>query len=150
MIERKRKKKNKVRGERTHGKGDTKNNRGGGCRGGRGKAGANKGKFASIGRFLNRKTRLKAKPKKDSITLGYLDTKLDSLVAKGKVEMDGKKYVITPEAGYEKILSQGNTTKQLILKINASKKAIEKIESAGGKFEFPKKGIEKNDEDILE
>jgi len=28
------------------------------------------------------------------------------------------------------------------LKINASKKAIEKIEAAGGTFDFPKKGME--------
>jgi len=143
MTERKRRKKNRVRGERTHSKGDTKNNRGAGCRGGRGRAGATKGKFASIGRLDPRKYRLKPNTHGQAITLGDFDTKLDKLVEKDKVVMEGKKYVVTSNSGYEKILSQGETTKAIILKINASKKAIVKIEAAGGTFDFPKKGMKK-------
>ena len=151
MTERKRKKKNRVRGERTHGKGDTKNNRGAGCRGGRGNAGGDKGKFASIGRLAPIEYKLKPNTHGIAITLGNLDSKLDSLVQKGKVTMEGKKYVVAYGCGYEKILSQGQTTKAIILKINASKKAIEKIEKAGGTFEFAKKGHEPKeatDEDL--
>ncbi|MBT4870612.1 MAG: 50S ribosomal protein L15 [Candidatus Diapherotrites archaeon] len=142
MTERKRRKKNRVRGERTHSKGDTKNNRGGGNRGGRGRAGATKGKFASLGRLDPKKYRLKPNAHGDAITLGNLDAMLDTLVAKNKVNMDGKKYVVTINSGYEKVLSQGTTTKAIVLKINASKKAIEKITAAGGEFDFPKKGME--------
>jgi large subunit ribosomal protein L15 len=142
MTERQRRKKNRVRGERTHSKGDTKNNRGAGCRGGRGRAGATKGKFASIGRLDPIKYRLKPKTKGPAITLGNLDAQLDNLVGKGKVSMEGKQYVVGIESGYEKVLSQGETTKAIVLKINASTKAIAKIESAGGKFDFPKKGHE--------
>ena len=145
MVERKRRKKNKVRGERTHGKGDTKNNRGGGNRGGRGRAGATKGKFASLGRLDARKYRLKPNAHGVAITLGHLNDKLDLLVEKGKVTMEGKNYVVTTESGYEKILSQGTTDKKIILKINASKNAIAKIEAAGGKFDFPKKNYEGSD-----
>jgi len=142
MTERKRRKKNRVRGERTHGKGDTKNNRGGGCRGGRGNAGADKGKFASIGRLTPIEYRLKPNKHGIAITLGDLDSKLDLLVRREKVTMEGKKYVVDEKSGYEKVLSQGQTTKVIILKLNASKKAIEKIEKAGGTFEFAKKGQE--------
>lgn len=151
MTERKRKKKNRVRGESTHGKGDTKNNRGAGCRGGRGNAGGDKGKFASIGRLAPIEYKLKPNTHGEAITLGDLDSKLDLLVKKGKVSMEGKKYVVAYGCGYEKILSQGQTTKAIILKINASKKAIEKIEKAGGTFEFAKKGHEPTevaDEDL--
>ncbi len=146
MGDRKRRKKNKQRGERTHGQGDTKNNRGAGCRGGRGKAGGSKGKFASIGRFLERKHRLKARTKGQCISLGDLDQKIDSLVEKGRVIKEKDTYVIETMSGYETILGQGNTDKKLIVRINASKKAIEKIKKAKGRFEYNKKGIEQEEE----
>ncbi|MDD4250726.1 MAG: uL15 family ribosomal protein [Candidatus ainarchaeum sp.] len=132
MTERKRRKKNKVRGERTHGQGDTKNNRGGGCRGGRGRAGANKGKFASIGRLDPKKVRLKPRAKGKSISLENLNQKLDDLVMKGKVTKNKDIYIITSDSGFEKILSQGTINKKLHVQIKASKKAIEKIIKANG------------------
>ena len=46
MPERTRRKKNKLRGNRTHGKGNTKNHRGAGSKGGRGRAGSHKHKFS--------------------------------------------------------------------------------------------------------
>jgi ribosomal protein L15 len=142
MIERKRRKKNKVRGERTHSKGDTKNNRGGGCRGGRGRAGSNKGKFASLGRLDPRKFRLKPKTKGQNISLGNLNDQLEKLVEIRKVVKEQEYYVIDNKSGFEKILSQGIINKKLFVKINASKKAIEKIKTAGGKVE----GIEEEQE----
>ncbi|MFA5764312.1 MAG: uL15 family ribosomal protein [archaeon] len=141
MVERTRRKKNKVRGERTHGQGDTKNNRGAGCRGGRGRAGADKGKFASLGRLDARKYKLKAAIKGKIISLANLDIIIDRLVAKGKVVKEKDSYIIDSDSGYEKILSQGNTDKKLIVRINATDKAIEKIKKAKGKFEFNKKNL---------
>ena len=138
MVERQRRKKNKVRGERTHGKGDTKNNRGAGCRGGRGRAGANKGKFASIGRLDPRKYRLKAKDKGKAISIGQLDAKLELLVTKGKVLMEKDAYIIDNKSGFEKLLGQGSTNKKLIVKIKASKTAVEKIKASKGKYEAGK------------
>ncbi|MBT4596668.1 MAG: hypothetical protein HOC95_01700 [Candidatus Diapherotrites archaeon] len=142
MVERKRRKKNSVRGERTHSKGDTKNNRGGGCRGGRGRAGATKGKFASLGRLDARKYRLKPKVKGKSISIGMLDDKLDILVTKGKVVKDKESYIVDSKSGLAKVLGQGNINKKVILRINATKQAIKKITDAKGKFEFNKKGFE--------
>lgn len=139
MVERKRRKKNKVRGERTHSKGDTKNNRGGGSRGGRGRAGANKGKLFSIGQKDERKYRLKANKKGKSISIGTLNSIVESLVQKGKVMKEKDAFIVDENSGYQKILSQGNITKKIILKIDATKNAIKKIKDAGGKFDFAKK-----------
>jgi large subunit ribosomal protein L15 len=148
MVERTRRKKNKVRGERTHGQGDTKNNRGAGNRGGRGRAGACKGKFASLGRLDPRKYKLKANPKGRVISLANLDIIIDRLVEKGKVVKEKDSYIIDSDCGYAKILSQGNTDKKLIVRINATEKAIEKIKKAKGKFEFNKKNLENTQTDF--
>lgn len=152
MVERKRRKKNKVRGERTHGQGDTKNNRGGGSRGGRGRANANKGKLFKIGQKDERKYRLKSKEKGRSISLGHLNEIIENLVLKGKVTKEKDFFIVEKTAGYEKILSQGSTDKKIILRIDATKKAIEKIKNAKGKFEFSKKGMDEDtefDEDFV-
>ena len=135
MIERKRRKKNKVRGERTHGKGNTKNSRGGGCRGGRGRAGAYKGKFASIGRLDKKKFRLKPKEKGKIITLGELNDKIEKFFENKKVKKENDLYIIDQKSGFEKILSQGKIEKKLLVKISASKKAVQKIVEAGGEVE---------------
>ena len=84
MAERKRRKKNRVRGERTHSKGSTKNKRGAGTRGGRGKAGSNKHKFHSIGRVQPRKYRLKPRAKGRAISVGKLNERIPALLEKGK------------------------------------------------------------------
>ena len=144
MVERKRRKKNKVRGERTHGQGDTKNNRGGGSRGGRGRAGANKGKLFSIGQKDERKYRLKANRKGQSISIGELNQKLDALAKAGKITKEKDTYIVDDESGYTKILGQGTINNKVILRINATKSAIEKLKAAKGKFEFAKKGIEED------
>ncbi|MCX6800952.1 MAG: uL15 family ribosomal protein [Candidatus Diapherotrites archaeon] len=136
MVERKRRRKNKVRGERTHGMGGTKNNRGGGCRGGRGNAGANKHKFHSLKRLYPKKIRLNAKPIKEKIiSLGDLNKKLDKMLKDGRAGKKGAIIVIGEDSGYTKVLSGGNIDKKIILKIKASEKAVEKIISAGGKVE---------------
>jgi len=148
MVERQRRKKNKVRGERTHGKGDTKNNRGAGCRGGRGRAGATKGKFASLGRLDPRKYRLKAKDKGKAISIGQLDEQIDKLVLKGKVLEEKGSYIIDSKSGYEKLLGQGSTDKKLIVKISASKTAVVKIKAAKGTYELEDVEETESDEDF--
>ena len=85
MTERQRRKKNTVRGERTHGRGGTKNSRGAGVRGGRGNAGSNKQKFHSLNRVKPRKYRLKTQLKIVAISLGELDTRIEKLLGTGKV-----------------------------------------------------------------
>jgi len=142
--DRKRRKKNSLRGQRTMGGGSSKNRRGAGCRGGRGNAGSNKHRFHSLRRLAAIKYKLKAEKKGKAITLFDLDRALEALAAKGKVKKEGNAFVVDKKCGYEKILSQGETTKKIILKINASKGAISKIIKAGGKFEYAKKNYEKD------
>jgi large subunit ribosomal protein L15 len=140
MGDRRRRKKNKLRGQRTMGAGNTKNRRGAGSRGGRGKAGSNKHKFHSLGRLKERKYRQKAiQAKGEAIQLGKLDLILEQLSSQGKVIKEGEKYVVDKKSGYSKVLSQGEASHKIILKINASAKAISKILKAGGKFEYKKK-----------
>lgn len=131
------------------GAGGTKNRRGAGCRGGRGKAGHRKHKIATYMPLKEKKCRLKAGIKEKEITLGNLDIILDKLVSEGKVTKEGTKYIVDTKSGYGKILSQGNTEKEIILKINASIGAIKKIVAAGGAFEYEKKGFEKEVEEAI-
>ena len=140
MTDRVRRKKNKLRGQRTMGAGNTKNRRGAGCRGGRGLAGSNKHRFHTLRRLRPRRYRLKTEGKGLSISIGQLTNILNELVLKGKVTKEGDKFIVDKKSGYEKVLSNGNTTSKIVLKINASEKAIKKIIAAGGKFEFAKEG----------
>ncbi|MEK6959339.1 MAG: uL15m family ribosomal protein [archaeon] len=145
-ADRKRRKKNKLRGQRTMGNGGTKNRRGAGCRGGRGASGANKHNFHTIGRLKPRKYRFKVIfPKLKEIKLGELDTIIDSLVTMGKVKKEGETYIVDKRSGFGKVLAQGETKKVIILRVNASKDAIKKIIVAGGKFEYKKKDFDAED-----
>jgi large subunit ribosomal protein L15 len=149
MTDRKRRKKNKLRGQRTMGAGNTKNRRGAGSRGGRGNAGHRKHKIATFNPLREKKYLLKAHKKMEEITLGSLDRELDSLVAKGKVTKEGDKYIVDKKSGYGKVLSQGNTDKEIVLKINASIGAVKKIVRAGGSFEYKKVGFEKEVDEAI-
>ncbi len=118
-------KNDRLRGNRSHGKGNTKNDRGSGCKGGKGRGGSFKHKFSKYYVTIGIKTTLKPKEKLKTINLVDLD-----LLTKDKTEINLK------ELGYDKILAKGNLTKKLIIK-NAlvTEKAKEKIELAGGKVE---------------
>ena len=129
------------------GAGNTKNRRGAGGRGGRGKAGTNKHRFHSAGRLkptLYRQKILSVKGK--AIKLGELNAKLDALVAKGLVTKENDKYVVTKKSKFAKVLTQGEVTHKIILKINASSGAVKKIIAAGGKFDYAKKGVKVEEE----
>ncbi len=140
MVVRKGKKKDKQRGMRTHGKGNTKNSRGAGSRGGRGRAGSHKHKFTMYYDDFGGQKAMKPRPKNRALNLCELEMELEKLVAKKKVEMQGNTYVIDGrKAKIGKILARGNIEKKLVLKnISVSKKALEKIEAAGGKLESVK------------
>ncbi len=137
MVVRKRKKKNKLRGKRTHGKGNTKNKRGGGSRGGRGKAGARKHKKGKYRGVLKKKVRLKPKRKDVAINIDELDRIAARLKKENKAEyydefiiIDGKKL------GFGKILSRGRlTSKVKIINAKISERARRKILESGGLIE---------------
>ncbi len=118
-------KKDRLRGNRSHGKGNTKNDRGSGCRGGKGRGGSFKHKFTKYYLTIGQKITLKPKVKPKTINLVDLD-----YLTKDKTEIDLKKL------GYDKILAKGNLTKKLIIKnAQATPRAKEKIEQMGGKIE---------------
>lgn len=122
------KKVNKMRGSRTHGYGSKKKHRGGGSRGGRGYAGMNKHKFSLVvtkntDHFGSKGFFNPTRKEKKAINI----EKLDMLEKDGIVDLS--------ELGYDKLLSRGNVTKKLNVRVgSASKKAREKIEKADGKI----------------
>ncbi|MFH0906327.1 MAG: uL15 family ribosomal protein [archaeon] len=114
-----------LRGKRTHGRGNTKNGRGSGCTGGKGRAGSFKHKRMTYQVLIGTKVRLKPKTRLRTITL------LDLMpIIKDRKEID------LIELGYDKILGKGEINKAVIFK-NAivTKSAKEKIEKVGGKLE---------------
>jgi large subunit ribosomal protein L15 len=125
MVVRKRKRVNKLRGNRTHGGGDKKNRRGAGSRGGRGRAGSHKHKFSKYWMTFGMKRKLKAKKKLESVNLQEIHKFLDE---KGVLDGAAK--------GIGKILGKGELKRKIIVKnVKVSKIAAEKIEAAGGKIQ---------------
>jgi large subunit ribosomal protein L15 len=132
MVVRKKKKVRKFRGKRSYGYGSHKKHRGGGSRGGRGKAGMHKHKWSYTVKYdpdhfgSHGFSRSFAKDKRPrSINLRDLDT-----IAK----KTGKKDIDLAELGYDKVLGTGKLSGALNIKAKLfSKKALEKIESMGGK-----------------
>lgn len=117
-----RKKTKKLRGHKTMGRGGMKKGRGKGEKGGRGFAGAGKHKKVSLkgrwGRYgFKRHNVIK---EKKTINVGELNK------FEGEVNLK--------EMGYDKLLGAGYVNKPLnVIVDEATKKAVEKIESAGGK-----------------
>ena len=137
MVVRKRRKKHKLRGNRTHGQGNTKNNRGAGCRGGRGRAGSHKHKFTKYWMTFGQKRKLKAKNIAPPIKLDYLEEQLEKWVAKGLAEKKGSEYFVDGEKiGYSKVLGTGTiNSKVIVSNMSASAAAMKKIVAAGGRVE---------------
>ena len=122
--------KKKRRGERTY-HGSHKKWRGGGSRGGRGKAGMHKHKWSytvkyepdHFGKKGFRPRRKMKKPKTINLS------ELDAIVKEKNV-----KEINLSELGYDKLLGSGKITQSIVVKVSiASKKAVEKIEKVGGK-----------------
>ena len=132
MVVRRRKKVRKMRGRRTYGYGSHKKHRGGGSRGGRGKAGLKKHKKSwmlkyepdHFGKF-GFKVPIRAKKEIRAINLKEIDVLAKKL---------NKKEIDISEFGYQKVLSTGKLTQGLTIKAKLfSNKAKEKIEKSGGK-----------------
>lgn len=132
MVVRRRKKVRKMRGKRSYGYGSHKKHRGGGSRGGRGKAGLKKHKKSWMTRYEPNhfgkskfKVPIRAKKQIKAINLKDIDILAKNL---NKNEID------VSEFGFQKVLSTGKLTKSLIIKARFfSNKAKEKIEKSGGK-----------------
>jgi len=124
----KRKKVIKMRGSKTHGYGSKKKHRGGGYKGGKGRAGRFKHKKTFFKRWgYYKKPKFKSleqrfAPKEKAINLGDL------------VKLTDKSEIDASEFGYGKVLSEGVLEKPVTIKAKKfSERAKQKIEAAGGK-----------------
>lgn len=130
MVVRRRSRSNKKRGSRTQ-HGNTKNWRGGGSRGGRGRAGSHKHKYSKYYNTFGTKIRLKPKKMPEKVlNLGDLDALIPQWLAQKKCEKDSENKIVLDgkKIGITKLLGSGNTAYELVLKnISLSKKAEEKM-----------------------
>jgi large subunit ribosomal protein L15 len=128
----------KFRGSRTCGGGTHKNRRGAGSRGGRGHAGGCKHHFVKE-LFLGRgygdygfKRPQKVLRGLTVVDVGELDQAAERLVELKRAKVRTGKYYLTLDL--DKVLGKGRVTKPLIVTARSfSKRAQEKLESAGGK-----------------
>jgi len=148
MVVNKRKKNTREHGLNTHGGGAKKKRRGAGSRGGRGAAGTGKRaghkKIEILKKYGNAYfgNHGFSRPQKIlrsffGVNLDYLDSHLDIYVNKKLVTKEGDLYVVDVEKlGFGKVLGRGEPTHKIKLKApRISKKAIEKINKAGGVIE---------------
>ncbi|MFQ6010110.1 MAG: uL15m family ribosomal protein [Candidatus Aenigmatarchaeota archaeon] len=135
MVQRFRKKITRQRGRRWHGWGSKKKHRGGGSRGGRGKAGMFKHKKSWALKhgyvFGKRGFKLPEVVKRAVKSINVQD--LDELCRKR-----GIKEVDVGKLGYGKVLGSGKITQAITVRaMIVTPKAKEKIEAAGGKIILP-------------
>jgi large subunit ribosomal protein L15 len=135
----------RFRGGRTHGRGK-KAGRGAGKRGGRGNAGLHKHKFSYLLKYMRDhygRHGFKRAPnlaKADiTINLSELNQHKDNLVSEGLATKKGDVIELDLSAlGVNKLLGTGNVSVKYEIKVQkASQKAVEKVESAGGKVILP-------------
>ena len=132
----------KYRGSRTHGRGK-KAGRGAGLRGGRGNAGLHKHKWMttvkySPGHFGRHGFKRPQSVVADKITINLsdLEQSLPGLAEEGAAtEKDGQWTVDLAKVGVDKLLGSGRIGTPVSVRVpEASAKAKEKLESAGGKL----------------
>lgn len=130
----------RYRGSRTCGGGTHKNRRGGGSRGGRGRAGLDEHHFAyyykrgiTVGKHGFKRPDAAKKDLK-AINVSTLDMMVGDLLKRGAAEeLGGKIQIDLCSMGIEKVLGSGKVTKPLhIAGVDVTERAQAKIESAGG------------------
>jgi len=131
----------KKRGSRTHGYGRVGQHRGGGQRGGHGKAGFHKHKWTYTvkydpDRFGKHGFKPFGRKEVNIINVGELDEQIDSLLESKHAEKTKEGInVHLNDLGYDKLLAKGQVTHPLIVQVDAySKSAAKKIVEAGGKI----------------
>jgi large subunit ribosomal protein L15 len=137
-MKRTRTKRSRIRGRRSCFNGARNNYRGKGMRGGKGMAGTGKRagqlklwvlKYAPD--YFGKRGFSSKNKKLETMNIGFLNDKIESLVKQNKAKKTDKGYEIELK-GY-KILSGGKINKKIIVKASEfSKKTEEKISKAGG------------------
>ncbi|MFT4325875.1 MAG: uL15m family ribosomal protein [Candidatus Woesearchaeota archaeon] len=136
---------NKFRGQRTNGRGRGKShNRGSGNRGGFGNAGsgkkgdAKKPSFWKTDRFGKKAFGMHAKSVSTTLNVGDVENRIQKLVLDKKVKAGSEVALNLTELKYDKLLGSGKLTAKVVITVSeASAKAIEKVEAAGGKVILP-------------
>ena len=144
-MQSKRKKRSRIRAAKpTSGFGHKKKNRGAGHTGGRGRAGSGKRgevklmMFKTSNKYLGKQGFTSIKKKLKTINLTELQRSIEGLVEKGKAIKNKDAYEVDLiKLGYDKLLSKGNITHKLNIKVKkATPNAISRIEKVGGKVEI--------------
>ena len=141
---RKRKKKVKLRGMRTHGGGSVKKRRGSGSKGGKGLAGSGKEKKTKwdfvrinfpdhIGKQGFKRPK-KVQEEKSFVNVGYIDENIEKLIESGVAKKEkGLIVVDASKLGAQKVLGSGKVTKKFkIVAKEFSSNAKKKIEGMEG------------------
>lgn len=128
--------KKRGRGSRTHGGGSQKKRRGAGNRGGRGDAGRKKheaAKHPPLGKHGFKRPE-KAVDDVETVNVGEIDRRLDSLVEEGVAERTDDGVEVDVEAmDVDRVLGGGQVRNALVVRApEFAGSAAEKIESAGG------------------
>jgi len=151
-------KKKRQRGSRTHGGGSTKNDRGAGHRGGRGKAGSRKYEMHNFEGRWDKHGFTQPEAVQEEVAevdLRTVDEDAPLLAAENVAEEEGDGYRIdvrdVVEDGHEvdvtKVLATGQVRNELHLLADAfSDAAAEQVEAAGGSVELTVTGTERLEE----
>ena len=135
-FKRKQKRNRKYFGTRSHGKGNAKNRRGSGSKGGWGRAGMHKHRFSYATTHDREWMMYGGRRGFSNPTAKFVDTinlyGIESLAQAGKLEKKGQMFAFSFDG---KILGCGLLSHAIEISANAaSEKAIERITAAGGKF----------------
>jgi len=143
-IPRRRKKSRKMRGSRRHGYGLQRQHRRSGRRGGFGKAGGHKHlwtwytakwpDYFGMGRRGFKRPRAVTREIR-TINVGEIEKRLEDFIRSGVAWRSGEEIVVDlTKAGIDKVLGGGVVSSRLEVRARAfTEKAIEKLESAGGR-----------------
>ncbi len=121
---------------RTHGWGNTKNARGAGTRGGRGKAGSHKHQYSKyFAQFGTEEKQVRSRRQVTAVNLDAIAQHLSRWIEKKIAVQNGKTVELDAEkAGFNKVLSRGTPTGAWTIRgATASAVARQKIEKAGGR-----------------
>jgi len=133
----------KRRASRTHGYGRVGQHRGGGKRGGRGKAGHHKHRWTYVVKhepdYYGKRGFTSPRSlgqKINVINVGKLEELVERLAAEKLLKKKGGKvFIDLDELGYDKLLGTGNVTKPILVKVAShSERATKKVQEAGGQI----------------
>lgn len=138
----------RMRGTHTHGGGAKKKRRGGGHRGGRGRAGtgkrADQKKPSVWGKDYFGRSGFKSPTHRivNACNLRFIEAHFNQLLEQGKIKKESGVYVVDlQQLGYDKLLSSGTLSHACkIIVSSASAKTADKVQAAGGELVVASQG----------